>query len=196
MNKININIRSEVETLQKVLVHTPGLEMNLLNSQNTSEFNFDFEKKTFCENQNFLLWDDTIYLEGAIREHREMCQVINSLAGAKVCIQFKELFEEYHRPWTEKEIVANLLFTRDLAFSFGSTTVVSWNSKIARNKENILTSSLFKNHPSLNGNKIVIPIISAMNAEAAHKASNPTIILDNIRTTFHNLFFWPFFSNY
>tara|TARA_Y100001970_G_C14186199_1_gene832757 strand:- start:509 stop:1597 length:1089 start_codon:yes stop_codon:yes gene_type:complete len=155
MNKININIRSEVETLQKVLVHTPGLEMNLLNSQNTSEFNFDFEKKTFCENQNFLLWDDTIYLEGAIREHREMCQVINSLAGAKVCIQFKELFEEYHRPWSEKEIVANLLFTRDLAFSFGSTTVVSWNSKTARNQENILTNSLFKTHPSLNENKVV-----------------------------------------
>ena len=32
---------------------------------------------------------------------------------------------------------------------------MSWNSKIARNKENILTSSLFKNHPSLNGNEIV-----------------------------------------
>ena len=66
MNKININIRSEIETLQKVLVHTPGLEMNLLNSHNTKEFNFVFEKKTFCENQDFLLWDDTIYLDGAI----------------------------------------------------------------------------------------------------------------------------------
>ena len=63
MNKINTNIRSEVEALQKVLVHTPGLEMNLLNSQNTNEFIFDFEKNTFCENQDFLLWDDTIYLE-------------------------------------------------------------------------------------------------------------------------------------
>ena len=155
MNKININIRSEVESLQKVLVHTPGLEMNFLNSQNTNEFIFDFEKKTFCENQDFLLWDDTIYLERAIEEHREMCHVINSLAGDKVCIQFKELFEDLHTPWTENEIVPNLLFTRDLAFSFGSTTVVSWNSKVARNKENILTSSLFKDHQSLNGNKIV-----------------------------------------
>ncbi len=155
MNKINTNIRSEVEALQKVLVHTPGLEMNLLNSQNTNEFIFDFEKNTFCENQDFLLWDDTIYLERAIAEHREMCQVINSLVGDKVCIQFKELFEQLHSPWTENEIVPNLLFTRDLAFSFGSTTVVSWNSKVARNKENILTSSLFKDHPSLNGNKIV-----------------------------------------
>ena len=155
MNKININIKSEVGALQKVLVHTPGLEMNLLNSQNTNEFNFDFEKKTFSENQNFLLWDDTIYLEGAIREHREMCQVINTLAGGEVCIQFKDLFEESHGPWAEKEIVANLLFTRDLAFSFGSTTVVSWNSKAARNQENILTNSLFKTHPSLNENKVV-----------------------------------------
>ena len=39
MNKIDINIKSEVETLRKVLVHTPGVEMNLLNSHNTKEFN-------------------------------------------------------------------------------------------------------------------------------------------------------------
>ncbi len=155
MNKINVNIKSEVGTLKKVLVHTPGLEMNLLNSQNTNEFNFDFEKKTFSDNQNFLLWDDTIYLEGARKEHREMCRVIDTLAGAEVCIQFKDLFEQSHSPWGEKEIVANLLFTRDLAFSFGSTTVISWNSKAARNQENILTSSLFKTHPSLNENKVV-----------------------------------------
>ena len=155
MNKINVNIKSEVGTLKKVLVHTPGLEMNLLNSQNTNEFNFDFEEKTFSDNQNFLLWDDTIYLEGARREHREMCQVIDTLAGGEVCIQFKDLFEQSHKPWREKEIVANLLFTRDLAFSFGSTTVISWNSKAARNQENILTSSLFKTHPSLNENKVV-----------------------------------------
>ena len=155
MSKIDINIKSEVGMLKKVLVHTPGVEMNLLNSKNTNEFNFDFEKKTFSENPNFLLWDDTIYLEGAKKEHQEMCKVINSLAGAEVCVQFKDLFEEFHSPWEEEQILANLLFTRDLAFSFGSTTVVSWNSKIARNKENILTSSLFKNHPLLNGNKIV-----------------------------------------
>ena len=51
----------------KKFLHTPGVEMNLLNSKNTNEFNFDFEKKTFSENPNFLLWDDTIYLEGAKR---------------------------------------------------------------------------------------------------------------------------------
>ena len=74
MSKIDINIKSEVGMLKKVLVHTPGVEMNLLNSKNTNEFNFDFEKKTFSENPNFLLWDDTIYLEGAKKEHQEMCQ--------------------------------------------------------------------------------------------------------------------------
>ena len=110
MSKIDINIKSEVGMLKKVLVHTPGVEMNLLNSKNTNEFNFDFEKKTFSENPNFLLWDDTIYLEGAKKEHQEMCKVINSLAGAEVCVQFKDLFEEFHSPWEEEQILANLLF--------------------------------------------------------------------------------------
>ena len=155
MNNININIKSEVNTLKKVLVHTPGLEMNLLNSQNTREFNYDFNNRTFSENKDFLLWDDTIYLPGAIREHQEMCKVINALTNDKTCIQFKDLFEEFSTPWENKKIVANLLFTRDLAFSFGSTTVISWNSKSARNQENILTKKLFENHPSLNQNKLI-----------------------------------------
>ena len=62
MSKIDVNIKSEVDTLKKVLVHTPGVEMNLLNSHNTKEFNYDFDKKSFSENKDFLLWDDTIYL--------------------------------------------------------------------------------------------------------------------------------------
>ena len=155
MSKVGVNIKSEVETLRKVVVHTPGVEMNLLNSHNTKEFNFDFERKTFSENEDFLLWDDTIYLKGAIREHREMCRVINTLSGGEVCVQFKDLHDQFLTPWSEKEIVANLLFTRDLAFSFGSTTVVSWNSKAARNQENIITGSLFKSHSSLNESKVV-----------------------------------------
>jgi len=42
-----------------------------------------------------------------------------------------------------------------LAFSFGNTTVISWNSKSARNQENILIKNLFKHHPSLKQNKLV-----------------------------------------
>ena len=155
MNKIDINIKSEVDTLEKVLVHTPGNEMNLLNSHNTKEFNYDFNNKTFSENKDFLLWDDTIYLEGAIKEHNEMCEVINILSGNAACVQFKDMFSEVLEPWGDSEKIANLLFTRDLAFSFGGTTVVSWNSKSARNKENMLTKALFENHPDLNKNKVI-----------------------------------------
>ena len=155
MSSININIKSEIGPLQKVVVHTPGIEMNLLNSHNTKEFNYDFDSKTFSDNQDFLLWDDTIYLEGAIKEHKEMCQVINALSGNDACLQFKDLFEENSTPWEHKKVIANLLFTRDLAFSFGGTTVVSWNSKSARNQENLLTRELFKNHPLLNQNNII-----------------------------------------
>ena len=155
MSKIDINIRSEIDTLKKVLVHTPGTEMNSLNSQNTREFIYNFENKTFKENQDFLLWDDTIYLEGAIREHKEMCKVINALSGRESCIQFRDLYNENLDYWGNDKVVANLIFTRDLAFSFGNTTVVSWNSKSARNQENQLTKELFKAHSSLNHNKIV-----------------------------------------
>tara|TARA_B100000700_G_C15026982_1_gene848678 strand:- start:42 stop:1130 length:1089 start_codon:yes stop_codon:yes gene_type:complete len=155
MSNININIKSEVDTLQKVLVHTPGLEMNLLNSNNTKEFNYNFDNKTFSNNEDFLLWDDTIYLAGAIKEHQEMCKVINALTNNDTCIQFKDLFQETSDSWDNKEVVTNLLFTRDLAFSFGETIVISWNSKAARNRENKLTENLFKHHPSLNQNKII-----------------------------------------
>ena len=155
MSKIEVNIKSEVDTLKKVLVHTPGVEMNLLNSHNTKEFNYDFENKNFSENEDFLLWDDTIYLPRAIKEHQELCRVINALSNNETCIQFKDQFEGVFDPWGDEEIVANLLFTRDLAFSFGNTTVISWSSKSARNQENILIKNLFEHHPSLNQNKLI-----------------------------------------
>ena len=155
MSSIDVNIRSEVDTLKKVLVHAPGAEMSLLNLDNTKEFNYDFENRIFSENEKFLLWDDTIYLPRAIKEHQELCKVINTLSNQNTCIQFKDLFEGIFDPWSDEMVVANLLFTRDLAFSFGNTTVISWNSKSARNQENILTKNLFKHHPSLNQNKLI-----------------------------------------
>ena len=155
MNKIDIKIKSEVDLLRQVLVHTPGPEMNLLNSHNTKEFSYDFDRKTFSDNEDFLLWDDTIYLKRAIKEHREMCNVINTLTSGDTCIQFKDLYTQVSGSWGDKEVIQNLLFTRDLAFSFGGTTVVSWNSKFARNQENIFTKNLFESHPSLNQNKTV-----------------------------------------
>ena len=155
MSNININIKSEIDTLQKVIVHTPGLEMNLLNSSNTKEFNYDFNNKTFSSNEDFMLWDDTIYLKRAIKEHQELCKIINTLSGHDACIQFKDLFEDIFDPWDDQEVIANLLFTRDLAFCFGNTTVISWNSKSARNKENALTKNLFESHASLNQNKLI-----------------------------------------
>ena len=155
MSRVDVNIKSEVDTLKKVLVHTPGLEMNLLNLDNTKEFDYDFENRTFSENEKFLLWDDTIYLPRAIKEHQELCKVINTLSNQNTCIQFKDLFEGIFDPWSDEMVIANLLFTRDLAFSFGSTTVISWNSKSARNQENVLTKNLFERHPSLNQNNLI-----------------------------------------
>ena len=108
MSKIDINIKSEVDILKKVLVHTPGVEMNLLDSHNTKEFDYDFDNKSFRENEYFLLWDDTIYLPRAIKEHLELCKIINTLSGHNACIQFKDLFERLYDPWSDREVIANL----------------------------------------------------------------------------------------
>ena len=54
-----------------------------------------------------------------------------------------------------KNPIINLIFTRDLAFSFGSSTVISWNTKSVRNRENILTKHIFKSHLVLNENKCI-----------------------------------------
>ena len=78
---------------------------------------YDFDNKTFSENEDFLLWDDTIYLPRAIKEHQELCRVINALSNQDTCVQFKNLFEEIIDPWEHKEVIANLLFTRDAQIS-------------------------------------------------------------------------------
>jgi len=54
-----------------------------------------------------------------------------------------------------KDPIVNLIFTRDLAFSFGKSTVISWNTKTVRNRENILTKYLFKDHLVLNNNRCI-----------------------------------------
>ena len=55
---------------------------------------YNFDNKTFIENEDFLLWDDIIYLPRAIKEHEELCKIINTLSGQNACIQFKDLFLE------------------------------------------------------------------------------------------------------
>ena len=98
MSKIDINIKSEVDTLKKVLLHTPGNEMSYLGRHFTQEFEYDFNDNTFGKDKDFLLWDDMIYLPRAIREHKELCKIINILSGQNACIQFKDLFLEILPP--------------------------------------------------------------------------------------------------
>jgi arginine deiminase len=61
-----LDIRSETDVLQRVLVHTPGREMELVSPDSRGD----------------LLFEDILFLDQARAEHQLMCSVFMTIAGA------------------------------------------------------------------------------------------------------------------
>lgn len=62
----DIRITSETGRIERVIVHTPGQEMNLVSPANRED----------------LLFEDILYLEEAYREHQLMCAVFAKIIGS------------------------------------------------------------------------------------------------------------------
>ncbi len=65
MNEISLSIYSETSVLNTVLVHTPGIEMNLVSPENRED----------------LLFEDILFLSLAREEHEMMCAVYQKVVG-------------------------------------------------------------------------------------------------------------------
>jgi arginine deiminase len=76
MNPIDFNIFSETGPLRKVIVHTPGHEMDLVSPENVGA----------------LLFEDILFLSHARKEHELMCAVFEKVAGSvEAVLQISEL---------------------------------------------------------------------------------------------------------
>lgn len=65
MQSIRLQIVSETDALQQVIVHTPGAEMDLVSPENKDE----------------LLFEDILFLSHARKEHEQMCAVLEKVVG-------------------------------------------------------------------------------------------------------------------
>lgn len=77
--KLRLAITSETEWLQRVMVHTPGAEMELVLPENRLE----------------LLFDDILFVGHAREEHRKMCAVFEKTVGSPdAVIQITDLLRD------------------------------------------------------------------------------------------------------
>ena len=76
MDNVRLNISNDVSPLKKVLMHTPGREIESIIPEFMDE----------------LLFEDIPYLEGLREEHRFFCRLLES-AGAEV-IYHQKLLEQ------------------------------------------------------------------------------------------------------
>ena len=183
MNNLEININNEIDELKSVVVHEPGFEFELIGPENKDHLLFDDiiyteaakeEHQQLCEVINKIsnhkspciaftdllsdIISDTSIRNDMLNEMADCggssIDLLNDLDDESLIKAIIRGRDDEGNIFFENPIV-NLIFTRDIAFSFGNSTVVSWNTKNVRNRENILTKHLFKSHPALNKNRCI-----------------------------------------
>ena len=137
-----MSVRSEIEKISEVIVCEPGKDHERMHPDDIQEYLSDG-----APNPNYLLFDDLIDTQLAIKEHHEFTDIIKLFTGSKGCIDFWDLFQpDVHEMINEYEpdlfdkVMPNLIFTRDLAVTIGNTIIGTWAAKKVRNYENILLS--------------------------------------------------------
>ncbi len=103
----NIRVSSEINTLKKVIIHTPGSELELMTPDTAEE----------------LLYDDILNLEAAQEQHHQMSGVLATVAQPlEVKDLLKDVLEnEFHR----KSLVNDLCIQLDAATTAGSLLELS-----------------------------------------------------------------------
>ena len=86
---MKIEIFSEINTLQSVIVHQPGIEHHFIRPSNLNEWLA--EKNKLVNNPNYLLFDDIINPSKAKEEHTYLIEVIKKITGEGNCIEFTDL---------------------------------------------------------------------------------------------------------
>ena len=83
-------VRSEIDFIRQVMIHSPGSEHNFTLPRNTREWIED-ENGNLIQNPDYLLFDDIISPSRMSDEHDELEQVLMAFTGADKTIQFQDL---------------------------------------------------------------------------------------------------------
>ena len=85
-----MTIRSEINPLKKVIVHTPGVEHQYTLPENTFEWTKDRDGK-MIHNPDYLLFDDLISPSLMKDEHSQLVSILKTFTGDKNTLQFCDL---------------------------------------------------------------------------------------------------------
>ena len=145
-------IKSEIEKISSVIVQKPGLFHDKMHPDHIKEYLENGEP-----NPEYLLFDDLIDTDLAIKEHNDFTNVIKQITGVKGCIYLDDLINSMRSelPKSNSLPLPNLIFTRDIAITIGEKIISTWTSKKVRNFENELMKVIL-NHHSLFSNAEII----------------------------------------
>ena len=88
-----MTIRSEINPLNKVIIHSPGNEHHFTLPENTFEWTEDEDGK-MIHNPDYLLFDDLISPNKMKDEHCQLVDILRAFTGDKNTFQFRNLLTE------------------------------------------------------------------------------------------------------
>ncbi len=138
-------IFSEIGSLEKVFVYSPGDEHNSVLPDNVQPY-LSKDNQIF-KNENFLLFDDIIDLKLAKKQHEIFRDIINFYKQDS-CIDIRSYLKKINEELniTNKYPLINLMYTRDIAVIIGKSILLTKSNSKVRSEENLLADYLFKNH--------------------------------------------------
>ena len=137
-------IFSEIGSLEKVFVYSPGEEHNLVLPSNVQPF--VYHENQIKNNENFLLFDDIIDLKLAKKQHEIFREIINFYKEDS-CIDIRPYLSEiaHKNKIKNKYPLINLMYTRDIAVIIGKSILLTKSNSLVRREENILSDCFFRN---------------------------------------------------
>ena len=145
-------VKSEIDSLSLVIVQKPGLSHDQMHPNHIKEYLGNGEP-----NPEYLLFDDLIDTDLAIKEHNEFTNVIKKITGNEGCLYLNDLINDLQSNLLEDSPIPlpNLIFTRDLAVTIGRKIISTWASKDVRNHENQITQTLLNQHKIFKDSEII-----------------------------------------
>lgn len=136
-------IFSEIGSIEKVFVYSPGEEHNLVLPKDIRPY---LENDSLIyPNENFLLFDDLIDLEVAKNQHEMFMDVINFYKEGS-CVNIRSDFKKILNDENIKNDypLINLMYPRDIAVMIGKQIFLTSSSSKVRKAENLITESYFR----------------------------------------------------
>tara|TARA_B100000945_G_scaffold319602_1_gene327186 strand:+ start:2562 stop:3689 length:1128 start_codon:yes stop_codon:yes gene_type:complete len=137
-------IFSEIGSIEKVFVYSPGEEHNLVLPKDIRPY---LESDSSIRpNEDFLLFDDLVDLEVAKSQHEMFIDVINFYKEDS-CVNIRSDFQRIidSENITNDYPLINLMYPRDIAVVIGKQIFLTSSSSKVRKAENLITESYFRN---------------------------------------------------